>query len=160
VIVRVADAVIGEIVRLESHPNAQRIWLAYVRMHRHAAPVRIVFGGTYKLRRGDLVAVASPGVRITRRGLGKPMRMRTRNFRGVRSHGMLCSLNELGWTIGGPDEVAVFRDLVPGFPLDKVPFEVRPRVVKRWDRVIEDVKTGSFDPLLLPALNAPVPIGA
>lgn len=84
------------------------------------------------------------------------MRMRSRNYRGVRSQGMLCSLNELGWTIGGPDEVAVFRDLIPGFPLDEVPVENRPKVVKRWDRVIEEVETGKLDPLLVPTFpNAP-----
>jgi tRNA-binding EMAP/Myf-like protein len=141
VIIRVADAVIGEILRLESHPAADKIWLAYVRTSRHEEPVQIVFGGTRHLEPGDLVAVAPPGVRITLRGLRKPKRIRARNYRGKRSNGMLCSLNELGWAVGGPDEVAVFHDLIPGFKLDEVPFERRSKVVVRWDQVIDQVDT-------------------
>jgi hypothetical protein len=31
---------------------------------------------------------------------------------------MLCSLNELGWALDGPDEVATLRNVAPGEPLD------------------------------------------
>jgi hypothetical protein len=54
---------------------------------------------------------------------------------------MLCSLNELGWTLGGPNEVAVFRDLRPGFKLEDLPTEDRPLVVKQWDRAIDEAET-------------------
>jgi hypothetical protein len=67
--------------------------------------------------------------------------MRARNYRGERSHGMLCSLNELGWARGGPNEVAVLRDLRPGFVLDELDPELRPAVVKKWDKAINTVDT-------------------
>jgi tRNA-binding EMAP/Myf-like protein len=137
VIVSVAGALVGEIVRLQSHPNASKIWLAYVRTSRHGLPEQIVFGGTQRLGRGDLVAVAPPGSRVTVRGLDKPKKMRARNYRGVRSVGMLCSLNELGWAVGGPDEVALLRRLRPGYPLDELPAEERRRVVLNWGKKIE-----------------------
>ena len=147
---RVANAVIGETLRIESHPDADRIWLAHVRTSRHGSPVQIVFGGTRKLRQGDLVAVALPGVKITMHGLDKPKKIRARTYRGVRSNGMLCSLNELGWARGGPNEVAVFLDLIPGCMLDEVPVERRPLVVKRWDEVIDKVATNRIARVLLP----------
>ncbi len=140
-IIRVRGAVVGEIVHLHSHPNAQRIWLAQVRSSRHGRPEQIVFGGNRKLRRGDLVAVAPPGTLIQESHKDRPRRMRIRNYRGERSHGMLCSLNELGWARGGPDEVAVLRDLRPGFVLDDLAPELRPAVVKKWDRSIDKVDT-------------------
>lgn len=141
VIIRVWGAVVGEIVHLRSHPNAERIWLANVRSSRHGLPEQIVFGGIRKLRRGDLVAVAPPGTLIQESHKDRPRRMRTRNYRGERSHGMLCSLNELGWARGGPNEVAVLRDLRPGFVLDELHPELRSTVVKRWELVIDAATT-------------------
>ena len=87
------------------------------------------------------MAVAPPGALIKESHKKQPRRMRARNYRGQRSHGMFCSLNELGWALGGPDEVAVLRDLQPGFVLDDLDFELRPVVVKKWDRVIDAVDT-------------------
>lgn len=156
VIVSVAGALVGEIVRLESHPNASKIWLAHVRISRRRLPVPIVFGGTRKLRRGDLVAVAPPGARVTVRGHDKPKKMRARNYRGVRSVGMLCSLNELGWAVGGPDEVALLRNLKPGYPLDELPPEERPGVVRKWVEVIEGSDTIAMD-AIDDAMTQPIP---
>jgi hypothetical protein len=141
VITRVWGAVVGEIVQLRSHPNAERVWLAQIRISRYGVPEQIVFGGTRKLRRGDLVAVAPPGTLIKESHKDQPRRMRARNYRGERSHGMLCSLNELGWARGGPNEVAVLRDLRPGFVLDELDPELRPAVVKKWDKAINTVDT-------------------
>lgn len=58
-------------------------------------------------------------------------KMRSRRYRGMRSHGMLCSLNELGWTFDGPDEVATLRNVNPGAPLDEVPPSKRFNIVDR-----------------------------
>ncbi|GAB1508538.1 hypothetical protein [Actinophytocola sp. KF-1] len=140
-IIRVWEAVVGEIVHLRSHPNAERIWLADVRSSRHGRPEQIVFGGTRKLRRGDLVAVAPPGTLVQESHKDRPRRMRARSYRGQRSHGMLCSLDELGWARGGPNEVAVLKDLRPGFVLDELDPDLRPAVVKKWERSIDTVDT-------------------
>jgi hypothetical protein len=47
---------------------------------------------------------------------------------------MLCSLDELGWIRGGPDEVAVLCDLAPGDSLDDLPVHRRAAVVVGWER--------------------------
>lgn len=106
----ISGAVVGCIVEVEDHPNADRLWLAVVDIGDRK--LRIVFGGTRKVLPGDLVAVAPPGARLS---TGR--RMRTRRYRGRPSQGMLCSSNELGWTTTGPDAVHVLTSGYPGQPL-------------------------------------------
>lgn len=162
VIIRVLGTVVGEVVQLESHPNADRIWLAHVRTGRHGLAEQIVFGGTRKLRRRDLVALAPPGAWVYERDMDRPRRLRARNYRGQRSNGMLCSLNELGWAKGGPDEVAILRNLRPGFTLDDLPDDQRPFVVRKWDQAIDTVETMVMSvipatDLVAPARPVPAP---
>lgn len=108
----VSGAVVARIVEVWPHPHADLLWVADIDPGTGWLK-RVVHGGTRRLLPGDLVAYAPVGARLsTGRG------MRTRSYRGVRSEGMLCSLNELGWTHDGPDEVAVLHDLTPGHPLD------------------------------------------
>jgi tRNA-binding EMAP/Myf-like protein len=107
----ISGAVVGCIVEVEDHPNADRLWLAVVDIGDRK--LRIVFGGQYRCQPGDLVPVAPPGARLS---TGR--RMRTRTYRGQRSQGMLCSSNELGWTTDGPDAVATLWGLTPGTPLN------------------------------------------
>lgn len=97
-----SGAVVGRILTAQDHPNADRLWICQVDIG--TAKLTVVFGGTYRCRPGDLVAVAPPGAQLS---TGK--RMRTRRYRGQRSEGMLCSTNELGWTVDGPDAVAVLH---------------------------------------------------
>jgi predicted RNA-binding protein with EMAP domain len=106
----VSGAVVGRILEVIKHPNADRLWI--VQVDTGAAKVTIVHGGTRQLQPGDLVPVAPPGAKLS---TGK--RMRTRRYRGQRSEGMLCSSNELGWTTNGPDAVATLWGLTPGCPL-------------------------------------------
>jgi tRNA-binding EMAP/Myf-like protein len=120
-------AVVGRVIAVNPHPNAARIWLALVDIG-VGLPVQIVFGGQYQVRQRDLVPVAPPGARVTMlNGLEVPRirKMRNRKYRGQTSHGMLCSLDELGWTFDGPDEVAVLRGLEPGDSLDGILPECR-----------------------------------
>lgn len=76
--------------------------------------------------------VALPGTRVVVEGRGKPKKMRNRAYRGERSHGMLCSLRELGWVEACVDEVAVLRDLRPGQLLDAIDVADRRRHVENW----------------------------
>lgn len=97
--------VVAKVVEVNDHPTGDRIWLARVtwdptERQKH----QIVFGGELMLKPGDLVPAAPPGSR-----LGERKKMRSRTYRGKRSHGMLCSTDELGWTVGGTDCVAVLR---------------------------------------------------
>jgi tRNA-binding EMAP/Myf-like protein len=105
-----SGAVVGRVLEVAPHPNADRLWITQVDVG--TAKLTIVHGGTRSLHPGDLVAVAPPGARLS---TGK--RMRTRRYRGQRSEGMLCSSDELGWTLGGPDAVHILTEGEPGFPL-------------------------------------------
>lgn len=100
-VVVVSGAVVGRILEVTSHSNADLLWVCQVDVGDRK--LTIVFGGTRPLHPGDLVPVAPPGAKLS---TGK--RMRTRSYRGQRSEGMLCSTNELGWTTDGPDAVHVF----------------------------------------------------
>lgn len=139
VIIRTLGAVVGEAVQIKPHPNAQKVWLSYVRVDDSPDVVQIVFGGITMLHPGDLVPVALPGSRVVMLGRDKPKKMRNRCYRGERSHGMLCSLMELGWVKAGMDEVAVLRNLRPGQPLDNIPVAVRADYVKNWYEAAEAV---------------------
>jgi len=84
---------------------------------------QIVFGGLGKVvQRGSLVPVAPPGSRLPDPRKPNGRKMRRRSYRGEVSHGMLCSLAELGWDDAVTDQVAIFKDgiLAPGAALDHV----------------------------------------
>jgi tRNA-binding EMAP/Myf-like protein len=85
------------------HPNADKLFVATMDVDRGSS-VPVVFGGKRILEPGELAAVALPGVRLP-----SGEKIRPRNWRGVKSLGELLSSDELGWTIGGPDEVAVLE---------------------------------------------------
>jgi tRNA-binding EMAP/Myf-like protein len=120
VVIVTAGAVVGCVLEVSDHPDAQAIWLATVDIG--GRKLEIVFGGQRKIAAGELVPVAPPGATVQVRPADRyrPARfkkMRVRRYRGQRSHGMLCSLDELGWCVGGPDEVPVLRRLEPGYSL-------------------------------------------
>ena len=157
-IVDIAGAVVGEVACIRPHPRGRFIWLADIGLVNDTHPLQIVFGGTRVLRGGELVAVAPPGSRVVVEEPGTANRrirkMRVRRYRGERSHGMLCSLDELGWLRGGPDEVAILCDLSPGQSLDDLPRHRRPEVVVGWERakLLEKMArtrlTRMFDPIV------------
>jgi tRNA-binding EMAP/Myf-like protein len=112
--------IVGEVVDVLDHPRAEKIWLAHIYLG-HGDPVQIVFGGLGKVvRKGCLVPVAPPGSRIPDPAKPNGRKMRRRTYRGQPSHGMLCSLAELGWDSGVTNQVAIFADgsLKPGDSLD------------------------------------------
>jgi tRNA-binding EMAP/Myf-like protein len=135
-IIGVAEAVVGKVVRVRPHPRGDFIWLADVDLGAGAPPMQIVFGGKRIVRTGDLVPVAPPGVKATvwdsKSAMIAIKTMRARNYRGQRSHGMLCSLDELGWLKNGPDEVPALKNLPVGRTLDHLLDEDWPDVVVNW----------------------------
>ena len=143
-IIGITGAVTGRVKVVRPHPDGQRIWLADVCLSiNDLTPVQIVFGGDRKLRGGELVPVAPPGSRATvlrPDGSHQRKKMRVRRYRGERSHGMLCSLDELGWIRGGPNEVAILRYMAPGDSLDKLPKRRRTKVATDWARAKQMTK--------------------
>lgn len=107
--------VVGRVVEVKPHPNADHIRLAWVDLG-IGAHVQIVFGGPDNVREGDLVPAAPPGSRLPTRS----KKMRRRRYRGESSYGMLCSLAELGWNPEADDEVALLHNVSPGDSLDDV----------------------------------------
>ena len=105
--------VAGRVVEVRNHPNADRIRIAIVDINA-GKPLHIVFGGPPIVTPGCIVPVAPPGSRIG----PEKKKMRRRNYRGMFSEGMLCSLAELGWDASGPDEVAILKDVDPGASID------------------------------------------
>lgn len=142
-IISITGAVTGRVKDVQPHPDGQRIWLAYVCLSVNDQPIQIVFGGDRKLKGGELVPVAPPGSRATVKrpdGSQQHKKMRVRRYRGERSHGMLCSLDELGWIRGGPNEVATLRYMAPGESLDRLSKRRRPKVATDWARAKQMTK--------------------
>ncbi|HEX3732112.1 MAG TPA: helix-turn-helix domain-containing protein [Mycobacteriales bacterium] len=108
-------AVVAKVIEVHPHSRAERIHVALIDLGDHYLR-QVVFGGSRMLRPGDLVPAAPPGTLLP-----GGVKMRQRRYRGRSSFGMLCSTDELGWTSGGPNEVAVLNpELEPGQSLDDV----------------------------------------
>ncbi|HEX7195600.1 MAG TPA: phenylalanine--tRNA ligase subunit beta, partial [Candidatus Limnocylindria bacterium] len=106
------DVVVGRVVELGRHPNADTLWLTAVDLG-DGEPVAIVCGAQ-NLEVGQLVPAARVGA-----VLPGDRRIERSKIRGVVSNGMLCSAIELGLgtdaegihILGHGDEIA------PGTPL-------------------------------------------
>ena len=79
--------VVGEVLSVEKHPNADRLTVCRVSVG--AAPLTIVCGAP-NVKAGIKVPAALPGARLP------TMEIKATKVRGVESSGMLCSPRELG----------------------------------------------------------------
>ncbi|MBI2483094.1 phenylalanine--tRNA ligase subunit beta [Candidatus Uhrbacteria bacterium] len=96
--------VVGRIVELAAHPNADKLQVAQVALHAATSSrgratrtrtVPVVCGGT-NLHGGMLVAYAMPGARVRWHGQGELVELAPTEIRGVRSEGMICAASEIG----------------------------------------------------------------
>ena len=78
---------VAEVLRVDQHPNADRLKLCEVRTGRGS--VRVVCGAS-NMRAGDRVALAPPGAELPR-----DRRIERATIRGQVSEGMLCAAREL-----------------------------------------------------------------
>ncbi|MEK7067824.1 MAG: phenylalanine--tRNA ligase beta subunit-related protein, partial [Patescibacteria group bacterium] len=85
--------IVGEIIKLEPHPNADRLKLATVNIGKEKK--RVVCGGS-NLYIGMKVAFAQIGARIKWHGQGELVELRPAEIRGVKSEGMICAGGEVG----------------------------------------------------------------
>ncbi len=83
------DVVVGRLLSVERHPNADKLWLTSVDVGGDE-PLQIVCGAD-NISPGDLVPVALVGA-----VLPGDRRIERSKIRGVESQGMLCSAIELG----------------------------------------------------------------
>ena len=108
------DVVVGRLLTVERHPNADKLWLTSVDVG-SGEPLQVVCGAD-NVAVGQLVPVALVGST-----LAGGRRIERGKFRGVESQGMLCSAIELGLgedaagihILGSGDELPLGADLRP-----------------------------------------------
>ena len=105
--------VVGEVISCIRHPNADKLKLTEV-IAGEAHPLQIVCGAT-NVAVKQKVIVAKPGTTIYPLK-GSPVTMKVATIRGVESHGMICSADEIG--IGDDHSgIVVLPDAaIPGQP--------------------------------------------
>src|SRR4051812_17128059 len=131
------NVVVGELLSVEKHPNADRLSLTRVRVGDGDEPLEIVCGAT-NIAAGQRVPVALPGAVLP----GDRRIERTEKM-GIVSNGMLCSGDELNLT-SDADGILI---LPPDTPLG------RPLVELYGDTVLDvDVKPNRGDALSLVGL--------
>lgn len=101
--------VIGEIMEINPHPNADKIRLTKTRVSPGADPLEIVCGAQ-NIEVGQLVPVALPGAKVVDRKTGGPLAIKASAIRGVHSNGMLCSPSELGIADADPEAGILILD--------------------------------------------------
>ncbi len=87
------NIVVGEIVAVNPHPNADRLRLATVDL---GTEQMTVVCGAPNLNTGDKIAFARVGAQLINPYNGQPEELKSAKIRGVVSSGMICSERELG----------------------------------------------------------------
>jgi phenylalanyl-tRNA synthetase beta chain len=106
------DVVVGKILEVKPHPNADklRVCMVDVGATPGAARTQIVCGGS-NLEVGQFVALAKVGARVKWHGEGEPVTLEAAKLRGVESFGMICGANEIGLADAFPHEEKEILDL-------------------------------------------------
>lgn len=131
--------VVGEIVRLDPHPNADRLLLATVEL---GGRQQTVVTGAPNLAIGQRVPFAPVGTTLIDGTTGERKTLKSAKIRGVESAGMVCSAKELGL---GDDHTGIFI-LPPDSP-------VGTPLADLFGDVVFDLKTTPNRPDLLSMLG-------
>ncbi|MCP3686885.1 MAG: phenylalanine--tRNA ligase subunit beta, partial [Gammaproteobacteria bacterium] len=102
--------VVGEVISLEQHPNADKLSLCQV--SDGGETVAVVCGAT-NVRKGLKVAFAKVGAKLA------DIKIKKARLRGVESHGMLCSASELKLTESSDGILELPEDAPPGTDFNK-----------------------------------------
>lgn len=90
--------VVGKILSVEKHPNADRLQVVEVDVtgkstaSAKASAVKQVVCGAWNIKVGDIIPVALPGAKLP-----NGIEIKEAEIRGVKSFGMLCAEDELGF---------------------------------------------------------------
>lgn len=87
------DIVVGKILEVNEHPNADSLRVCMVDIGEEK-PVQIVCGGS-NLYVGEFVVVSKPGSEVVWHGEGEPVIIKETNMRGKSSYGMICAAEEV-----------------------------------------------------------------
>jgi len=86
----ISGVVVGKVTILERHPDADKLWVTQTDI---GTQVLQIVTGADNLKVGDLVPVAVHGST-----LANGLKIKKGKMRGLDSNGMLCSIDELGYT--------------------------------------------------------------
>ncbi len=110
------NVTVGEVIAVDSHPNADRLWLATVSLGTHQMTVVC---GAPNICAGQKVPFASEGAKLIDGRTGEQATLKSVKIRGVLSAGMVCSEKELGIS-GIHESIMVLPDAAPvGVPLSE-----------------------------------------
>lgn len=93
--------VVGQIKKIERHPDADKLIICQVQISEEGDQVQIVTGAP-NVKEGDVIPVVLDGGRVAGGHDGEKtaggIKIKKGKLRGVESHGMMCSIEELGST--------------------------------------------------------------
>ena len=107
-----SHVVVGEIISVEQHPDADRLRVCQVHIGKEHA-LSIVCGAP-NARVGIKVPCALVGAELPPGEDGKPFHIKLGKLRGVESHGMLCSARELKISDDSQGLLELSSTAVPG----------------------------------------------
>ena len=108
------NIVVGQIIAVKLHPNAERLSLVTVDL---GTEQQTVVTGAPNLRLGDKVAFAYVGAQLIDGHSGQPFRLKSAKIRGVLSNGMVCSEKELGISDNHEEIMVLPAEAPVGTPL-------------------------------------------
>ncbi|MCH7809352.1 MAG: phenylalanine--tRNA ligase subunit beta [Chloroflexi bacterium] len=112
------SVVVGEVVKLDKHPNADRLTLPTVDIG--GGEQRQVVCGAPNIAVGQKIAYAAVGARLVDGHSGEPTVLRKAKIRGVESQGMVCSEKELGLGEAHEGILVLSPEAPVGAPLSEV----------------------------------------
>ncbi|MFQ6122649.1 MAG: phenylalanine--tRNA ligase subunit beta [Dehalococcoidales bacterium] len=108
------NIVIGQIVAINPHPNADRLRLVTIDL---GTEQLTVVCGALNLRLGDKIAFARVGAELIDGHTGQLFRLKSAKIRGVESGGMVCSEKELGISDNHKEILVLSPEAPIGTPL-------------------------------------------
>src|SRR5947207_11322999 len=110
------DVVIGRVLEVRPHPNADRLTLCLVDAGGGGAPLEVVCGAP-NVQAGKTYPFAPVGATLP-----GGLKLERRKIRGVESNGMLCSAKELGLGVDHAGILELDTQAPPGTPfLEAIP---------------------------------------
>src|SRR5699024_4789969 len=107
--------VVGEVLSVDNHPNADRLSICKVNIGRET--VQIICGAE-NVAPGQKVPVATVGATLpVETGNGEPLTIREATLRGETSVGMICAEDELGLGDDHSGIMVLDEELTPGTPM-------------------------------------------
>jgi phenylalanyl-tRNA synthetase beta chain len=111
-----ANVVIGKIIAINPHPNADRLRLATVET---GTGEQTVVCGAPNILVGQKIAFASVGAELKDGHTGQTIKLKPAKIRGVESKGMICSEMELGISQNHEGILVLPQDAPIGTPLSE-----------------------------------------